>query len=248
MSKEERYELIEQYLGGDLPAAERDKFDRLLQADQALRSELLLHQELHDALGNQELRSFEKLVRQAGEDYIKKNEFETPGPPIKYWQMAAAVLVLLVAGIGLYLATHREPDAEQLFAAYFTPYEVPGNLRSEETSVTSQVSFSEGLSSYSKGQFQEAVVHFNEAVKENPDQMMAVFLRGVSYLHIGNVKLAEEDLKAVIADKNNLFSDQAKWYLALNYLKQERLEEAKSLLEELSKENHLKASELNEQL
>lgn len=236
MNKEERYDLIEQYIHKALPGEALRSFEEQLNTDASLKQELKLHQEVHDALGNKRHADFLALVKASEHDYFSKKKHNKERSLLNpYWAVAAAVTLLLIAGIALYLKNDT-PDTQELFVAYFEPYEVPGNFRSENSGVTNNT-FWEAVSHYEERQYQQAIPLFDQVIHEQPQHAMAVFLRGISHLALDNTALAEADFTFVASGSNTLFMDQAKWYLALTYLKQGKPTVAKSLLDTLRQAN-----------
>ena len=90
-----------------------------------------------------------------------------------------------------------------------------------------------GYQAYDNGRYEEAISLFQNTLKENDDPVVEL-CQGNAYLSIGQADKAELVFRNILDDHEDLVT-QAKWYLILSYLKQNKLERAKSTLWEISK-------------
>ena len=72
-------------------------------------------------------------------------------------------------------------------------------------------------------------------LESKPNDMQVVLLKGVSNFEEKKYPEAKQSFGKVIDDKNNLYIDQAQWYLALCYLNTNETEKAKQLLTTIGK-------------
>jgi len=56
-------------------------------------------------------------------------------------------------------------------------------------------------------------------VESKPEDMYSSLLNGISNFEINKYTEAKQSFETVINEKNNLYIDQAQWYLALCYVK-----------------------------
>jgi len=230
MTKEERFEILERHLRGELTGLERKALEAQLEADSSLREELEFHRGLHQAVGDKRLGYFQELVRESEQRYFDKAIKRKAGFKV-YQKIAVAAVLLVIAVIG-YLYLSPAPSPEALFASHFEPYQSPGTFRSEDLTALDP-DFILGLARYDEERYSEAAQYFTKTLEKNPEKDIAIFLRGVSRLAIDQTALAEQDLQAVIADEQSLFVEQAKWYLGLLYLKQGKADQARKILDEI---------------
>lgn len=229
MNKEEQYDLIERHLRKELTGEEARQVEELIVKDIVFARELDLHKEIHYVIADKGLDDFRQKVKEASEPYVSlsaagrqaKNAFP-------FYLKIAAAITLLIGTVTIFYLIQPE-DQNDLFAKYFTPYEAPMNFRSDGTSGTDDA-WKQALAYYDAGKYQEAVPYLEKVVIDKPDNTLAKLLKGVSYLAIGSTAQAEENFSAIIKDGQNMFVEQAKWYLALTYLKEEKTEDAKILL------------------
>jgi tetratricopeptide (TPR) repeat protein len=148
------------------------------------------------------------------------------------WLALAASVVL--AAFVLYTIINREsffgkPD---LYAKYFEPFDSPGSglTRSGDDSITLKV---QAYAEYDNGNYTEASKLFEQYL-ENNDDAIAHLCLGNTYLAMGELDKAETNFLHMLKEHNDLVT-QTKWYLALTYLKQNKLEKARATLWEISK-------------
>ena len=243
MNKEERYDLIERYVRQELTESETRDMEALLSTDKALRLELALHREVHHALHNADRAAFEAQLKEADHDYFSgMQSVSEPTLWRRYLAAAAAVALLLTAAIALYVRNGK-PDAGELFVAYYETYEMPGQLRSDDSSASTHTHLEQAMACYEKREFTRSADYFSLALNEHPNNMTALFLRGVSYLETDKAEFAIRDFQNVIAGGDNLFMSQSRWYLALSYLKQDKINEARQVLNAMPADNQ-RAAEL----
>jgi TolA-binding protein len=143
-----------------------------------------------------------------------------------YYAAAACISILVVAYFGLPLL---KEDPGKLYSTYFTlhPNVFEPTLRGNEAADERKKAFQ----AYDAGNYQQASALFGALLKENKEPGM-LLLSGNANLMIGNVEEAKRNLNDLI----NTYDDldlQAKWYLALCYLKEGNTQEARKLLKEL---------------
>jgi len=145
--------------------------------------------------------------------------------------LAAAASVALLITVGIYWMQNRAPQNERLYVAYFQPFDSPGSGltrgNSEENMKT------KAYDAYDNGRYADAIPYFKDILKTNDDP--------ISHLCLGNAQLGAGQFAEAEATFTNMLEEhtdlvtQAKWYLALTYLKQAKMERAKATLWEISK-------------
>ena len=228
MTKEESYEQIERYIGGDMSSAERADFTRVVEGDPVLKEEITVHRGVQ-ALAQRE--AFIQTLSAAASDHFAGAPVQTGGHRrLVYWSAAAAVVLLAAIGIFLWQQP-APPSAQELYTAYFTPYEIPTALRSEG-SIYTDADVQQAFSLYSQQDYAGAIPFFSKALARSyQGSTLLVFSRGICYLATGDTHGAEQDLKTVInSDDGYLFAGQARWYLALTHLRAGDVEAAQTAL------------------
>ena len=117
--------------------------------------------------------------------------------------------------------------------AYYEPFDSPGSGLTRGQNDTVLTWKQKGYHAYDNGRYEEAISHFQNTLKENDDPVVEL-CQGNAYLSTGQADKAELVFRNILEEHEDLVT-QAKWYLSLSYLKQNKLERAKSTLWEISK-------------
>jgi tetratricopeptide (TPR) repeat protein len=227
VNKEEQYEQIERYLREEMTPAERADFALMLANDAVLKKEMVLHAGLQGLARREE---FVQSLSGVARDHFAAEPVQAAGSRrLLYWSAAAAVVLLAAIGIFL-MQSPSKSSSQELFMAYFAPYDVPTALRSEGSLHTGEAS-RQAFERYSQKDYAAAIPLFSQALEDaTGNKMLLVFSRGICYLATDNTPQAEHDFQMVLDDNNSLFVDQAGWYLALTHLKAGQTEAARAAL------------------
>lgn len=149
----------------------------------------------------------------------------------KPWMLSAAASVILMISLTFYFMREQAPLNEQLYAAYFEPFDSPGSGLTRGSNVVTLKT--EAYAAYDNGNYKLAAQLFEQIIHEKDDAIAKICL-GNSYLKQNDLDKAEKIFTEMLNKHSELFT-QAKWYLALTYLKENKLERAKAILWEISK-------------
>ena len=114
-------------------------------------------------------------------------------------------------------------DTDKLFQQYYETPEFSDIVRSD---LDIDRLYFEAITCYADKQFTEAVELFERVVQIDKNNMKAHLAAGISNIETNQPTKAEESFVIVIEQKDNLYVDQANWYLGLCYLKMNNLEDA----------------------
>ncbi|MEL7146437.1 MAG: hypothetical protein AAFO69_08725 [Bacteroidota bacterium] len=143
-----------------------------------------------------------------------------------------AIAAAIVLAVGIYLMA---PNADKdLFAGYYTPYENYEYTQTRDESGSVENLKAKAYQAYDEGDFKAAKNYFVEFLAANPNDVPALFFKGICQIETKQWQLALVDLSAVADSKDPFYADAAKWYLALAHLQLEDLPASKKLLNELS--------------
>ncbi len=141
--------------------------------------------------------------------------------------IAAAAGLLLLLVFGIFSLQNKTPLNDKLYAAYFEPFDSPG---SGLTRGTNEVTLkTQAYEAYDNGQYAEAIAKFGEILKNSDDPVIHLCL-GNAQLKEGLLPQAEITFNHILARHDGDLLTQAKWYLALTYLKQNNVEGCKANL------------------
>ena len=103
----------------------------------------------------------------------------------------------------------------------------------ENDTVTSEMLLNECMLNFNTGNYRKAIDNFNKLLNVFPDDLNALFYSGVSYYKLGKYDNALNNLQKVLAHRNNVFTEEAEWYLALSLINNENRNEAMIVLQRI---------------
>lgn len=126
---------------------------------------------------------------------------------------------------------------------YYKAYEPPTSQRSVQSGTDAD--FTLALEFYNTRDYEKAAVLFNKVLENKPNDMQTVLLVGVANFEEKKYPEAKQSFGKVIEDKDNLYIDQAQWYLALCYLNTSEKEKAIKLLKIIGNESSIYKNDAN---
>lgn len=224
--EEIKYNKIEMYLAGEMKTEELQSFEAELLKNSALRKEVELHKGIEQASIEQDIIDFRGSVRSIIEDESSKKG-NTQRYSWNYISIAATVSIILLVGFGVTQFFFNNTSTEQLFTAYYVPYEDLISGRGDDTineSITTCMMY------YSQQEYNKAIEHFENI--DISDKPLLQLYAGISYLNTDVLDKAH-DIFNLISLEESLFKNEAKWYNALTYLKENNPGKAKVILAEI---------------
>lgn len=146
------------------------------------------------------------------------------------WKVAAVVILIAVSAVVVF-QLDRPLSTQDLFAQHFEPYpnEFVSAKRGDDIAADPLV---QSFQAYDNQNYSAAINGFTKILDEEENTMVLFYL--------GSAQLALNQSQAAIATFERFLEisqdsvTEAKWYLALSYLKEDRVADARILLEELS--------------
>ncbi len=229
-------DILVQYLDNELSQEEKINLENQLKHDTVLQQELenlalaklaiktyglkkhvgTIHAEMmNEIVSKKSLSSQQSIVRRMA---------------IISMKVAAAVLIVIL-GLGIYQYTTVTPD--KLFASNYKPYTLSVKRGVVETDMMEK--------SFQEKNFAAVIAQF-ETVKEA--SVKEIFLAGVAYMETKDYKKSITALKSVLSkntlEKTNIFNDDAQYFLAMIYLKNNDIKLATPFFEAMyNNPNHL---------
>lgn len=230
----ERTNLIDRYINGQMTHEEMSDFKKHLEEDAALRAELENYEISRKAIKNYGLRNELKSIRSAmlQEEVAHETTARPEAKTVPIWKyslrIAATILLIMVSFLAVQVATL---SGENLYEDKAFPYELTTSRNGNEV-VDSQNQVIQ--QSYASGNFQEAVRQY-EALS-NPS-VTATFIAGNAYLQSDQPEKAITAFQKVLTmneqQNENLFKDDAAYYLALSHLRAENYDQAFTRFQEI---------------
>lgn len=232
-------ELIEKYLNEELSANERTEFEQLQKSDAGFAEEVHVAVTINADFNVKQKMRWQGLLNEHG-NVVKETPIRKLAPrrSLSWIRSIAAVFIL---GLGLSMAwlMFSSPEAgeladEQLMEVYKEPTVIREKL-------VTDTNWENAITAYEEGQFSIAVAAIERSIEKNSEILDQKYLYlGLSYLYedVPNYDKAISHLaKSKELNSSSLFAPKANWFMALAYLKQGKIKEAKVLLQLVIDEN-----------
>jgi hypothetical protein len=225
--------LIEKYFSHQLSDAEFNQLKKWIEEDELFKNEFYQQLEI------------QKIISEANHSQIKERLKRLDKKPKKkntWYLYAASVTILIVLGFLLY---KPQQELQEIYVENFEVYPNVINIATR-SGLENKNDASEAFQYYEKELYHEAVLAFDQAYKNHPEDYL-LFYKGVSLLAQQKTNEGIKVLHSYDWEKNQSeFTAAAYWYLGLAYLKQEQLSLAKLHLQKvMASENHLQIQAQN---
>jgi len=233
---------IEDFLDGILSGEELEMFLIQKEQRQELADEINLRLEINKSLKDKGLIELREFLDKQKNDFFVRDPFHNfTKDLLKTWHLAAASfsLILVVGGLW-YILSNKPYSTEKLVTKYYKPAHPIQQIRSAE--INSGDALAEAFRHYKKNDFNNALKYFNSL----DNQITAKFYSGVCYIELEEFDSAIESFTFIVNDKDNLFVEQAEWYLGLVYLMNNQRQKAISQFEYIANGNSYNASQAEE--
>jgi len=246
-------EKIDQFLDGELSAKEHNDFERAIEQDATLESEVMKNIVLREAIAvgwQDQMRNNIQQWRTEPKVEVEAPAEETtttirqlkPTRSTRSWMrplaIAASFLLLISVGTFLYMPSQYSNDA--IASRYYTD---DASWRSGTKSGDSEDPVDAGIAAYEVGNYEEAANTFSNF----PDNDKAIYGLAQSQYQLNNYEVAISNFRRVLDRANPNYTENAEWYLLLTYLKSEQTgNEFEVLLEKIIGDDGFYAEEAEE--
>lgn len=220
---------IEQYRFGPMSESERFDFEQELITNPQLNQEFQLDIEIEASLKQYDIIDLRRKLL-----HVMHEEKALVKLPIKksfqsHWYMiAASITFLILLGGAFRLMNPVTYTNNTLFEMYYTGENAHNLTRSAGNTND------EAMSKYRAGDFNGALILFNEILDKDADNIYIRYYTGLASIETNQNEKAAKEFQYIIRQKNNLFVENAEWYLALSYLKNNKVKESKALLTQIT--------------
>ena len=210
-------EELESYINGELSNEELASFEAELTSNQKLLDEIGLIKNIDLALSETDVMRLRNNLQNIASEIASNKQTERSfsgkfkAKRIVLSTVAASLILLL--GITGIMSRQSQDDIYQKF---YTKYEATGIVRS--ANLTANKTLSEALQKFENQDYNAALNLFTEVISRDQNNMAGHFYTGISLQETGKYQNAIKEYETVIIDKDNLFTEQAEWYIGLCYL------------------------------
>lgn len=223
---EERQELFERYLLGQMTVEERGSFETKMIEDQDLQNEFDTFKALFHTVEEAGMRAkLQEFHQNMDEDGVPVRQLN--GPKRKFnFRIAATVLLLLSVG-GFWFFNRTAPN-ERLFDDYYTQDPgLPTVMGSNDN-----YEFYEAMVDYKQGHYDIAIEKWGKLLEKKPTNDTLNYFIGSAYLANDNAIRSLPYFEQVSNTSSSKFHEEAIYYLGLGYLKLDRKEAAEKILKQ----------------
>lgn len=224
-------EIIEKYIDNELDDNEVKEFQETLLSDSDLKRDLDLSFAINHSIIEDDVMQLRETLDYMYADEQKVKRLPNIFTKRKLYYAAASFALLLATGGLVNKFVSADFNSSDIFEKYYQPYDVTVTYRSGNTEVDKV--FLSALQKYEEQDFEKALVLFEEVLDFRENDMALNLYSGITYMEEEKYQNASNSFNEIIDNNNNLFVEQAKWYLALCYVVTEDYQNAQDLLNEL---------------
>lgn len=221
---EEVYIGFENYLHNEMPSEEKMQFENRLKTDSEFNKSFTLYKETThflDTKFSNEAVDFKLNLQSISKKYFPENQQKQPKViAFKPWYYAVAASITILLGTWFTLQNSNPVynDYNQHENAYFME-------RGDE-----DINLKKAQDFFNTKEYKKAVIAFEKVADLKKPELQ--YFYAIALIETNNYQKAETILKT-IQQGTSSFKEKAVWYLALSNLKQEKLEECKTLLKQI---------------
>jgi tetratricopeptide (TPR) repeat protein len=144
----------------------------------------------------------------------------------------AAVAAVLIIAIGFWTVFNSKTSKDDLFISYYKPYEISSDIVRGNTQNDEKLNLI--IAQYKKGDYENTAIQLELIINNENNSQKVFMMYGISQMELNNYNSAIQNFEKIVSSGAD-FTIEAKWYLALCYLKTNKINDSKKLLIELSK-------------
>ena len=210
--------LIESYLDGELEGEELKWFRDEINSNPELSGELKLHQEIEHALNEKDIIDLREQLEGIHKTVVSETS-KYSIKPIKRKRVSVAVAslaVVIIVSFFIYQLHNNTYSNEKLFIMYYEPYEGISTIRSGDPNTDKMLY--QAMKKYESKNYENALILFEQVLAKDSLDLTTNFYTGISAMENRKYVEAKKPFNRIINHNDNLYIEQAEWYLALCYL------------------------------
>lgn len=250
---EEIYTRIEDYLGGVMSDTEQAVFEADVQADPVLAAALADLREAHERLARQWAQASDeaelsKILKRLGPQHFGAQSASpllhpavvSPARQPADWWWWAAIAIAAALLVWVILRPQGEPS-ERLYAEFRHFPEASFTLKSVATTPGGP-SLERAATDFNQKKYAAALAALQAHLTKQPYDLDARFFAGLCQLELGQLAAAEATFLSY-RNSAGVWVNEARWYLALTYLRAEKWQVCSEILLQIPPE-HPRAGEV----
>jgi len=200
-------------------------FEEALENNPELKQEMDLYMEVDNALADTEVLDLRSQLDEIHEELSPQLEKPSKKSSKRVMRYAVAASIAVFISLGTYSLFFKKVNNNKIVTEFYKPYDVTLVNRSSNDNITPMMR--EALYKYENEEYREAAKLFQDILEINPQMTASYLYSGISYMELDQLKRAEKALTAVLEHNDNLYMEQADWYLGMVYLMMDEKDKAK---------------------
>lgn len=222
---------IERYNAGEMNETEKLWFEKELEGNRDLRDEVVLRKSTDRVLEDMDSMILRNKLRDIEKKRSERISVPHSGKNLIFRNAAVFAGFLMIASYFIFNGNSLSDD--EIFNRYYKSYEITTASRSAEGITNSD--YIMAMEYYNVHDYRNAALYFNKVLINDPKYIESTMLKGVSNFEGKNYPEAQISFSEVIEDNNNLFIEDARWYLALCHIKTNDMDKAVNQLKLIGK-------------
>jgi len=229
-----RIEEIEGYIYNQLSEDQLASFEAELAENKDLQAQINLIRNIDLAINENDVMQLRDNIQKIGEKFADQKQTERSligkfnARKVIYSAVAASLIIMLsISGL-----LSKQESEQEIYQKFYTTYQTTGINRS--ASLETNLKLSEGLQKFDSQDYQSAISLFRQVIENDQNNMVGYFYAGLALQETGKYNTAIQQYQTVISNKDNLFVEQANWYMGLCYLLTNEQKKAYSKFNEIA--------------
>lgn len=226
---------VDRYLDGVMESDEKIWFEKELENNEELKSEVSFQKRLLNVLADSEIldlnSQLEDIHSQVYKPWARSINLPLRSRKTLYilGSMAATIAVLMFVWLN---SAKNNISSAELYAEYYQPAEINMSFRTAEDIVDKDLRSAMLL--YEDKEYSKAISLFEKILSTDDSRIGLNLYSGISYMELSHYAEANENFKRIIDHKANAFIESAQWYLGLCYLKTGEIDKANEIFQAIA--------------
>lgn len=230
---------IEKHLNENIGETEKKEFENKLTSDPDFAKKVKEDVLVMNAFDEIKAGELMEKMKEIDSEVDLENSGQSKFHPMLKWAAIFGFLMML----STWFFFNRTHSSQDLFLAYYTTYP---NV--ENPVVRSDANQQGAWRLYSNGNYEDAYLQFQYSLRNGNPNEAGWFYLGICAIELDRFNQAEMAFNKVLSAEDGRYKEQAQWYLALSYLREDKLTEAKNKLLEIEKSTSTYAPKSSELL
>lgn len=218
---------IERYLDNKMQSSEKRWFEKEMEGNLWLRKELELRRKANEITSNFDAVNLREKLQKAEKHHRSTSVIEKVANkvPVNY----AAIFLGLIIISTLLMLSGNKIDIKSYTGDAIDNYNALTIHRSGDVNIPAELTI--GMELYREGKYSEAIEQFKFMISGDQAAIQSNFLNGMANMQIDEYSEAIKSFDIVIDHNDNMFIEDASYYLGLCYMNIEEKEQARAIME-----------------